>query len=115
MLNLIVNAAQAITGTVVEGLGEKGKITITTRRHGVAAEISVRDTGVGVPEAIRTRIFEPFFTTKPVGKGTGQGLAQVHSTVVKRHKGQLWVESEPGHGATFFVRLPLAVPSDGTA
>jgi signal transduction histidine kinase len=115
ILNLIVNAAQAIAGTVVEGAGEKGKITITTRRHGESAEISVRDTGVGVPEAIRTRIFEPFFTTKPVGKGTGQGLAQVHSTVVKRHKGQLWVESEAGHGATFFVRLPLEVPGDITA
>jgi PAS domain S-box-containing protein len=110
ILNLIVNAAQAIAGTVTEGTGDKGKITITTRRLGESAEISISDTGKGVPEAIRTRIFEPFFTTKPVGKGTGQGLAQVHSTVVKRHKGQLWVESEQGRGATFFVRLPLEVP-----
>jgi signal transduction histidine kinase len=109
ILNLIVNAAQAIAGTVTEGTGDKGKITITTRRQGESAEIRISDTGKGVPEAIRTRIFEPFFTTKPVGKGTGQGLAQVHSTVVKRHKGQLWVESEQGHGAPFFVRLPLEV------
>jgi signal transduction histidine kinase len=107
MLNLIVNAAQAIAGAVTEGTGEKGKIVITTRRQGDSVQISIRDTGKGVPEAIRSRIFEPFFTTKPVGKGTGQGLAQVHSTVVKRHKGQLWVESEEGLGATFFVRLPL--------
>ena len=107
IVNLIVNAAHAIGAGVQEGSGSKGTITIRTRRHGDSAEISIRDSGHGVPEAIRSRIFEPFFTTKPVGKGTGQGLSQVHSTVVKRHQGQLWVESEEGQSATFFIRLPL--------
>jgi signal transduction histidine kinase len=56
--------------------------------------------------AVRARIFEPFFTTKAVGRGTGQGLAIAHR-VVQRHGGSIAVESAPGHGTTFTVRLPL--------
>ena len=107
ILNLIVNAAQAIAGAVGDGSKGKGKITITTRKDGNWAEISVQDTGTGIPEEIQARIFEPFFTTKPAGKGTGQGLTLAHSIVVKRHQGQIWFESEAGRGATFFIRLPL--------
>ena len=107
LLNLIVNAAQAIADAVGDGSKGKGTITITTRKDGNWAEISVQDTGPGIPEEIQARIFEPFFTTKPVGKGTGQGLTLAHSIVVKRHQGQIWFESEAGRGATFFIRLPL--------
>jgi PAS domain S-box-containing protein len=115
ILNLIVNAAQAIAGGG-DSTGGKGKITIATRCLSDSAEISVADTGTGIPEAIRSRIFEPFFTTKPVGKGTGQGLSLVHATIVKRLKGQLWFDSEVGRGTTFFIRLPLessSAPSTG--
>jgi signal transduction histidine kinase len=64
ILNLIVNAAQAIAGVVDETTSSKGKITVSTRCLSDAAEISVSDTGMGIPEAIRSRIFEPFFTTQ---------------------------------------------------
>src|SRR5271169_2368406 len=85
ILNLVVNAAHAIKEKVTEG--EMGRITVRTRTRGEFAEISVTDTGNGIPEAIRTRIFDPFFTTKEVGKGTGQGLSFAHGVVVKKHGG----------------------------
>ena len=114
MLNLIVNASQAIAeshGRQAEGKGKqiqnKGKIEIATKRDGDWIEIRIQDNGSGIPEAIRNRIFEPFFTTKAVGKGTGQGLALAHSIVVKKHGGQIWFESEMGKGTTFFLRLPV--------
>ena len=107
LLNLIVNAAHAIEG-VRDGEGALGQIQVTTRLEGAEAILSVSDTGTGIPEAIRDRIFDPFFTTKPVGKGTGQGLAIVHSVVVDRHGGQVEVLSRPGGGTEFRLRLPLA-------
>ena len=69
---------------------------------------AVSDTGGGIPEAIQRKVFDPFFTTKPVGKGTGQGLAIAHSVIVQKHGGGLTLESEPGRGTTFIIRLPLA-------
>lgn len=107
VLNLIVNAAHAIAD-VVRGKAEtKGSIAVSTRRDGNWAEIRVRDTGTGIPEAVRPHVFNPFFTTKPVGKGTGQGLAIAYS-VVQRHGGSISFETEVGEGTTFVVRLPIA-------
>jgi signal transduction histidine kinase len=105
ILNLIVNAAHAIKEKIAEG--EMGRITVCTRLQGEYAEISVTDTGTGIPEAIRARIFDPFFTTKDVGKGTGQGLAIAHSMIVKKHSGKIWFTTELGHGTTFFIDLPI--------
>ncbi|MCK5335745.1 MAG: histidine kinase, partial [Gammaproteobacteria bacterium] len=105
-LNLIVNAAHAIADAIGNS-GKKGVIQITTRLDGDWAEIIISDTGCGIPEKIQKRIFEPFFTTKEVGKGTGQGLTMVYSTVVDKHGGSIEVESEPGVGSTFNIRLPL--------
>jgi signal transduction histidine kinase len=96
--NLIVNAVQAMEG--------HGTLTIRTRREGEFAVVEVCDTGPGVPEEIRSRIFEPFFTTKAVGEGTGLGLDISWRIVVKKHKGDLRVESEPGN-TRFQVRIPL--------
>ena len=80
---------------------------ISTRPLKDSIEIAIRDTGPGIAAGIQSRIFEPFFTTKPVGKGTGQGLAMAHSTIVKRHQGRIWFETEIGQGTTFFIQLPL--------
>ena len=106
ILNLIVNAAHAISD-VVRDSNQKGCIRISTHRDGGWVEVRVSDTGAGIPENIRAKIFTPFFTTKEVGKGTGQGLAISHSVIVKKHQGTISFESEVGAGATFVVRLPL--------
>ena len=108
ILNLLVNSSQAIAQVVGDGSCGKGKIMVTTRREGEWVEVSIRDTGAGIPVAAQPRIFEPFFTTKPVGKGTGQGLALAYNTIVKRHGGRIWFATEPGKGTTFFIRLPLS-------
>jgi two-component system, NtrC family, sensor kinase len=113
LLNLVVNAAHAIADVNNNGFGEKGLISIATRREGDWVEFSIRDTGTGIPEGIRSRIFEPFFTTKEVGKGTGQGLALAHAAIVKKHGGRIWFESEIGKGTTFFACLPTG--SSGAA
>jgi signal transduction histidine kinase len=111
ILNLIVNASHAISD-VVKDTGSFGKLTIRTRLDGDGVEISISDTGTGIPEAARGKIFDPFFTTKPVGKGTGQGLAIAHSVIVKKHGGSLRFETERGTGTTFFIRLPVGNSSE---
>jgi signal transduction histidine kinase len=103
ILNLIVNAAHAIEAKAT-GLG---KITVTSGLREGWAEIRVCDTGTGIPSALIDRIFDPFFTTKAPGKGTGQGLAICHTIVVQKHGGEIAVDSTPGEGTTFTVRLPL--------
>jgi len=106
VLNLVVNAAHAIEEVRVAD-GPKGKITITTRRDGEFIELTVTDTGCGIPEENVARIFDPFFTTKKVGRGTGQGLAIVRRVVIDRHGGSLDVQSKVGEGTRFRVRLPI--------
>ena len=108
-LNLIINAAHAIGDVVKQAGGNKGTITICTRKTPGYADIQIKDTGTGIPPEIRQKIFEPFFTTKRVGKGTGQGLAIARSIVVDKHGGILDFESEVGKGTTFIIRLPLSV------
>lgn len=107
ILNLLINAAQAIRQVVGDGSAGKGKIVIATRGDQHWVEVSIHDTGCGIPEEIQSRIFEPFFTTKPVGQGTGQGLALAHATIVRKHGGSIWFETTPGKGTTFFVSLPV--------
>ena len=109
VLNLIVNAAHAIAD-VVKSAGRKGVIHISTRRNGAWAEIRVRDTGTGIPEAIQSKVFDPFFTTKEVGKGTGQGLSIAHGVIVKKHGGRLSFDTQCGAGTTFLIQLPLDQP-----
>ncbi|EME68848.1 Signal transduction histidine kinase [Paramagnetospirillum caucaseum] len=104
-LNLIVNAAHAIEAS---GKPLPGCITVSTTQRDDHVEISVADSGTGVPEAIRERIFDPFFTTKEVGKGTGQGLAICRDVVVAKHGGSMDVADNDGGGAVFIVRLPIS-------
>jgi len=105
-INLMDNAAEAM-----EAKG-RGRLTITTRQapYGQGVEVSVTDTGTGIPEKYRPRLFKPFFTTKPVGSGTGLGLAIVYG-IVKMHRGQVQVQSEEGKGTTFTITLPLRLPA----
>jgi signal transduction histidine kinase len=112
ILNMIVNAAEAIGAVVREG-APKGRIRIATRAFKDWAEIRVEDNGIGIPEGIRNRIFEPFFTTKEVGRGSGQGLSLAHALIEKRLGGEIRLESKIGEGTTFVIRLPIAPSGSG--
>ena len=107
ILNVLVNAAQAISEKVAGNSGEKGRITISTRQDDPWVEIRISDTGKGIPIEIQPKIFDPFFTTKEVGKGTGQGLAITHTAVVERHQGSITFDTRVGQGTTFIIRLPI--------
>jgi PAS domain S-box-containing protein len=115
ILNLIINAAHAIADALKIRGGDRGRITVRTRHAAPWAIVEVEDTGTGIAPEIRSRIFEPFFTTKPAGKGTGQGLAIVHTVIVKHHHGTIEVETEPGRGSKFVIKLPLQRASGAAA
>ncbi len=104
-LNLLVNAAQAISDVP----GETHRITITSRRQGDRVLVRVSDTGPGIPAHILERIFEPFFTTKRPSSGTGLGLSISRDTV-RDLGGELTVDSVEGVGTTFTLSLP-ALPA----
>ncbi|MEO0108529.1 MAG: ATP-binding protein, partial [candidate division WOR-3 bacterium] len=93
--NIILNALQAMPNG--------GRLALTTRRHGSSAEVAIGDTGTGIDPANLDRIFDPFFTTKP--GGSGLGLSVVYG-IIDRHNGAIAVESKPGQGTTFTIRLP---------
>lgn len=107
ILNMLLNAAQAITENADDSQEENGLITVSTKHNGDWAEIRISDNGTGIPENARSKIFDPFFTTKAVGKGTGQGLAISYDIIVNKHGGMITFESEAGRGTTFIIRLPL--------
>lgn len=108
IVNLIVNAAHAIQDSGEEGSAAGfGRIRITSEVDGDSVLIRVQDDGIGMSAKVRERIFDPFFTTKCIGRGTGQGLAQVWGAVVERHQGSIEIESEPGRGTRFEIRLPI--------
>ncbi|MEU0093547.1 ATP-binding protein [Kribbella sp. NPDC006257] len=96
--NIIDNAVGAMNG--------EGTLTIRTKRDGAYAVVMIGDTGPGIPPEIRNRIFEPFFTTKPIGEGTGLGLDISWRIVVKKHHGDLRVDSKPGE-TWFKIILPI--------
>jgi len=112
LLNLLKNAAQAIHQRPAGA--PPGQITLRARLSGAWAEIQVEDNGVGMNEAVRKRIFEPFFTTKEVGQGTGLGLSVSYFIITNNHKGQMEVQSKPGQGTCFTLRLPLTAASTDT-
>ena len=97
-MNLFVNAAQAIEG--------KGTITISADCDDQWCTLKVADDGPGIPSENLEQIFEPFYTTKPIGKGTGLGLSICHD-IIRHHGGTMTVESAPGTGTTFIIKLPL--------
>ena len=97
-MNLLVNAVQAIE--------VQGTITIRTYEESGYVCVSISDTGTGMSPAVQKRIFEPFYTTKDVGKGTGLGLCMAYNIIVKKHEGQILVDSREGVGTTFTVKIP---------
>ncbi len=101
-VNLMVNAAQAIP----PGSPEEHVVRVQTREEGDAVVVRVSDTGSGIAREHLGRVFEPFFTTKGPGEGTGLGLAISHD-LVRRAGGTIEIQSSPGNGATFTVRLPV--------
>lgn len=106
-LNMIVNAAHAIETKLGKNPeGEKGRILITTKQCEGFVEIRIVDSGSGIPEYAQHRIFDPFYTTKNVGKGTGQGLAIVHSVITSKHEGSISFTTKENEGTTFVITLP---------
>ena len=101
VLNLVLNAAQAMDGSA-----EPGRVGIAVYRTDTTVVVAVSDDGPGIAPAVRDRIFEPFFTTKPVGEGTGLGLSVTRS-IVEELGGRIHVDTEVGEGTTFEVSLPL--------
>ncbi len=94
----------------IDALGERGTITVRTRRDGPCILVEIADDGPGIPPTALARVFDPFFTTKEVGEGTGLGLDTARRIVVDRHDGSITVDSEPG-STTFHVWLPLSPPT----
>src|SRR5215472_3554590 len=84
----------------------KPRLTVSTRDLGDAAEISIRDNGMGIPSEIKDKLFQPFFTTKPTGEGTGLGLSISYDIVTQQHGGTIDVASEEGAFTEFTVTLP---------
>jgi two-component system NtrC family sensor kinase len=105
LLNLMLNAGQAMESSptrhiqVSTGPGENGGV-----------EIRIADSGPGIPEEVKGQLFKPFFTTKRRGKGTGLGLS-VSRSIIEGHRGNIRVDSAPGQGATFVIRIPRATPT----
>ncbi len=100
-LNLLVNAAQALP----EGAPDDNRIELQVRLEEGFVTVTIADTGSGIPADVLPRIFDPFFTTKPVGWGTGLGLG-ICRTTIEQLGGDIAVESTPGVGTRFIVRIP---------
>ena len=90
----------------IDACAKNGAVTVRTSADSRCVRIDVIDTGPGIDPAIQDRIFDPFFTTKPVGEGTGLGLS-ISYGIAEEHGGSIEVDSTPGNGARFTLRLPL--------
>jgi len=105
-LNILRNGAQAMrTG---EGTGRAPRFMLRVRPDDAMVRVEIEDNGPGMDEATRKRVFEPFFTTKPPGSGTGLGLSVSYFIITEDHGGMMTVESSPGVGTRFIIRLPAA-------
>ncbi|MDZ8085903.1 MAG: response regulator [Nostoc sp. DedQUE12b] len=108
-MNILANAVDALDEAIM-----LGKMSNLIPQIKIATEIDseqlviirIADNGVGIPERLKKRLFEPLFTTKTVGKGTGLGLSIAYQIVVEKHKGVLEVNSQPGMGTEFIIKIP---------
>jgi len=107
LLNLINNAFYAVNEKSKKNAnGYKPEVIVKTKKLDGKIEISVKDNGTGIPDEIKEKIFQPFFTTKTSGQGTGLGLSLSYD-IIKAHGGELKVETKPGEGTTFIIKLPV--------
>jgi two-component system NtrC family sensor kinase len=97
-MNMLVNAAHSIP--------TQGTITVKTWSANDTIYVSICDTGTGIPADTLDKIFDPFFTTKEVGRGTGLGLSIAYE-IIKKHKGEIRVDSEVDKGTTFTISIPI--------
>jgi len=105
IFNLLKNGAQAMTERS-QG-GDPPRLILRVMHHNGMARIEIQDNGPGMDETICKRVFEPFFTTKTAGIGTGLGLSVSYFIITQNHGGTMAVESTPGKGTKFILRLPL--------
>lgn len=103
-LNLLTNASYSLKKKF--GSEPGAKLEVNTYQEGEFIYIQIKDNGMGIDEAIRSKIFDPFFTTKDVGEGTGLGLSIVYQTILK-HQGEIIVDSTLGEGSNFTVKIPV--------
>ncbi|MEH2427536.1 MAG: ATP-binding protein [Nostoc sp.] len=104
-MNILVNAIDAIEESLVKN---EGQIRIHTEfTDEKQAIIQISDNGIGMSEEVKQRVFDYMFTTKPVGKGIGLGMALAYQIVVDKHRGTIEVDSTPGYGTEFTIRIPL--------
>jgi signal transduction histidine kinase len=98
-----------VLSNAIEAIDDKGEIRVSTSMSENSVRISIKDTGTGIPEKIRSKIFEPFFTTKEIGQGIGLGLSICHS-IIEKHHGSIEIHSEMGKGSEFVIVLPVNQP-----
>ncbi len=104
-LNILRNGAEAMRSNSAASRSPRFILRVYAENDSACVEIE--DNGPGMDEATRKRVFEPFFTTKPPGSGTGLGLSVSYFIITEDHGGAMYVESSPGAGTTFTIRLPL--------
>ncbi|MCS6761101.1 MAG: ATP-binding protein [Candidatus Devosia symbiotica] len=109
ILNLVVNAAQAIGE---QAPNDPGRIQVSISLVDGYAKIVVQDNRCGIPSNMIKWVFDPFFTTKEVGQGTGQGLAIYLAIIIQKHHGSIECASTLGEGTSFKIRLPLAIDAN---
>lgn len=109
LLNLIINAAQAVAAALKQRGEEKGRIAIRTRTTATEAVIEIEDNGTGIPPEIQAHLFEPFVTSRGAAVASGQGLHVVHN-IVRRHGGRIEYDTDAARGTTFRILLPLQPP-----
>jgi signal transduction histidine kinase len=107
LMNLLVNAGQAVD----DGGCIRIESSQLTCDNGEYVQVTIEDNGSGIDPEHLDKLFDPFFTTKPVGEGTGMGLA-ISYGIIKDHDGEIAVESEPGVGTKFTIRLPIGTDAE---
>ena len=108
LLDMMINAVDAVVEKFGNESHQKGRITLSLAAKDTTVELRLSDNGSGISKSHLNQIFDPFFTTKPLGKGRGNALSMAYSVISEMHSGSITVDSEPGRGTEFLIRLPLS-------